>query len=342
MTWRARLGAPLALSLGLLAAEGVVRGALSTPSVQDRLRGVSPAGAVLTTHLSRDQKVHWMGADGAGPVVHDPDLGWRNRPGAHPFPYGHVLPDGARRRAPPDPDARRVVVIGDSFAYGYGVADGLTLADRVEARLDGVTARTMAVPGWSHEQMLRQWTRDGATWQAEVVVLVLVLADVGRNGVPATDYLKPWASSGGADLVWHGLPVPAPDALTPPSVATWALVRALVDRSPTAPDQIALSAQVVGALAQAVGSSAPLVVLSAPTPMQPDYGRTDGRPAPTAAGGPVFAAACEHAVACLDGTDAVRAALDAGASGDSLGHWDAPVTDALADLVAPAIDAALP
>jgi hypothetical protein len=59
---------------------------------------------------------------------------------------------------PPPDDAFRVVILGDSVAFGFGLEDDEILAARLEHHLgevlpaDGppVSCRTVAVPGWSH------------------------------------------------------------------------------------------------------------------------------------------------------------------------------------------------
>lgn len=80
--------------------------------------------------------------------------------------------DGLRVRPgpPPDPDARRVVILGDSVAFGFGVADDETIAAHLERVLadvrgddaDPVVCITAAAPGWNHGNALRflddHWT----------------------------------------------------------------------------------------------------------------------------------------------------------------------------------------
>lgn len=77
----------------------------------------------------------------AGCPVRSDALGLRVRPGP-----------------PPPQDALRVVVLGDSVAFGFGIHDDETLACRLEAALTAmrgpaarpVVARTVAIPGWNH------------------------------------------------------------------------------------------------------------------------------------------------------------------------------------------------
>ncbi|MHC5212597.1 MAG: hypothetical protein ACYTG2_17935, partial [Planctomycetota bacterium] len=67
---------------------------------------------------------------------------------------------GLRRRpgGPPPADALRVVVLGDSVAFGLGVNDDEVLAARLERALEAargpdarpVVCRTVAIPSWNH------------------------------------------------------------------------------------------------------------------------------------------------------------------------------------------------
>jgi hypothetical protein len=73
--------------------------------------------------------------------IHSDHLGLRSQPGP---------------AAPPD--ALRLVVLGDSVAFGYGLDDDQTLAQQLEDQLDAVrgpglppvAGRTVAMPGWNH------------------------------------------------------------------------------------------------------------------------------------------------------------------------------------------------
>lgn len=144
-----------ATGLALLAAEGLL-GATGGPSLLAWLGG-GPA----------DQGPRSVDGDGGeGPpsdpierlyVAHpDPAIGLTLRPDAALTLHGAPFrTDGLGLRAPPAPpadDAWRVIVLGDSVAFGYGLADGEALAGRLARRLAGgrpVHVRSVAVPGWT-------------------------------------------------------------------------------------------------------------------------------------------------------------------------------------------------
>ena len=65
---------------------------------------------------------------------------------------------GMRARAGPPPaaDAPRIVVLGDSVAFGFGLGDEDTLAAQLERLLGGrVACSTVAVPSWNCQNAWR-------------------------------------------------------------------------------------------------------------------------------------------------------------------------------------------
>lgn len=91
--------------------------------------------------LRSSMKLEMLGAE-----VNSNELGLRKRAG------------GSKPAAPDGAGAERLVVLGDSVAFGYGLADGQCLAQRIEdliAAARGETdartlvAHTVAVPGWN-------------------------------------------------------------------------------------------------------------------------------------------------------------------------------------------------
>lgn len=124
---------------------------------------------------------------------HDPDLGWALRADASTT----ILGGGSAWRATTNargfrgadipearaPGRRRIVVLGDSFSFGWGVDDGRTYADLLaaDARLAADVAN-FAVPGYSTDQQLWTFERHGARLRPDVVVLQFCANDVEGNG----------------------------------------------------------------------------------------------------------------------------------------------------------------
>ena len=127
-----------------------------------------PARPLTREWLSPTEKDRWLAAarnPGPWRVHTDPLVGFTLRTDAEVEVFGKpVRTDalGMRRRpaaeSSPDADAGdalRILVLGDSVAFGWGVGDEETLAHRLEVHLSGllkreVICRTVAIPGWNH------------------------------------------------------------------------------------------------------------------------------------------------------------------------------------------------
>lgn len=126
------------------------------------------------------------------PVVHDPELGWVHRPGwrgevragvearfdglgLRGGEVGPKLPSGA---------GKRVLLLGDSIAFGYGLQEDETIASAL-ARRAGVEVLNAGVEGYGTEQATILLRRLAPVVRPDVVVLVVC----ARNdlGVPALD-----------------------------------------------------------------------------------------------------------------------------------------------------------
>jgi len=107
--------------------------------------------------------------------------GWLGRPGAAAaMGEGRVTLNrlGYRGRELPPRGAggaTRVVVIGDSIAFGYGVADEQTFTHLIDARDNGIDAANMGVQGFGPGQELLVLQRDGLRADPDIVVLALCL-----------------------------------------------------------------------------------------------------------------------------------------------------------------------
>ncbi len=119
----------------------------------------------------------------------DPDLGWANRAGAS----GHIAGSGLdytvsinslgfrdpeRTYSKPE-GTKRVVFLGDSVTWGWGVDNGQRFSDMLEERLgDGVESINMGVPGYGTGQQFWNLESFGWRYEPDAVVLCLVLNDV--------------------------------------------------------------------------------------------------------------------------------------------------------------------
>ncbi|HEX7072169.1 MAG TPA: hypothetical protein VF190_15255 [Rhodothermales bacterium] len=122
-----------------------------------------------------------------GPAVewvrHDPELGWVGDPDFLP---GEINPQGFRD--PADYDSlyapsgkRRVMIVGDSFVYGAGVAAESTFPSQLRATLSTThDVFAIGVPGWGLDQMYLAYRRYAPTLSPDVVVLAFIDDDIDR------------------------------------------------------------------------------------------------------------------------------------------------------------------
>jgi hypothetical protein len=146
------LASAVAVALVVLAVEGIAR--IAAPDYLVRTRGL---------HVS-SRTYGWRGRPGASAAMGDGRV-TLNRLGYR----GRELPLGAA------PGRSRVVVLGDSIAFGYGVADEETFAHLLDARDNGIDAANLSVEGYGPGQELIVLRNDGLRARPDVVVLATCL-----------------------------------------------------------------------------------------------------------------------------------------------------------------------
>ena len=149
--------------------------------------------------------------------AYDPDLGWTNRPGYRsdervPF---RVTINGQGLRAlgetAPRPAAgvRRIVVLGDSAAFGEEVDDDQTVPVYLEAALAGTEALNFGVRGYGLGQMALRLEKQGFAFAPDhVVVMLLLPEDIHRDGVAFFTHPKPIFFPAEEGLAIGNRPVP--------------------------------------------------------------------------------------------------------------------------------------
>jgi lysophospholipase L1-like esterase len=161
---------------------------------------------------------------------HDAEIGWAHRPGSHgrlvqPEFDVEVRINAEGLRGPDRPAAKppgtyRLLVLGDSFAEGWGVAEEQTFAARLEALLGArlghpVEVMNLGVAGYGSDQALLAFARDGVRRQPDRAILLVFVNDLwdntnanglGGRGGTAPKPLFVMRPEGGLALT--GVPVP--------------------------------------------------------------------------------------------------------------------------------------
>jgi len=123
--------------------------------------------------------------------VYDAQLGWFHRPGAagvfrHPdFAVKVVINSLGLRddECPPEPSPgrRRLLVVGDSQAWGYGVEQDERFSERIERRRPGWEVVNAAVSGFGTDQEYLYYRERGCRLRPEVVLLLMHENDFENN-----------------------------------------------------------------------------------------------------------------------------------------------------------------
>jgi hypothetical protein len=185
--WALAAGSALAVALAALAAEGMLR--LLSPAFLDGTRARHPH-------------------------VYSEVYGWALRPSSRYAGKGGetITVNGRGYRGPahaqhPPPGVTRIVMLGDSVAFGSGVSDGETFSAILDARPD-VEVVNLAVDGYGTDQALLRLEREGLSYRPRAVVLnFCVRNDYFDNALPVALYdgrsPKPYFTAAAEGLVLH-------------------------------------------------------------------------------------------------------------------------------------------
>jgi hypothetical protein len=174
-----------------------------------------------TLHRQSTPYLQEHGADSKGhKFLYDPRLGWRNVPGWEAETYGAKLSinsKGLRDAEHPfekPPGVKRILLLGDSFAWGRGAADEDIFPAVLEAKLKvsaGVwEVINAAVSDWGTDQEYLYFIEEGLEYDPEVVILAFSIFDDTVNNVYSRQYNrnKPLFLNMNLDLA--NVPVPRP------------------------------------------------------------------------------------------------------------------------------------
>lgn len=150
---------------------------------------------------------------------YDPVLGWAHEPGQEgifetpQFRTTVRINDNGLRDRPHSyerqDDKKRVLVLGDSFAWGYGVEESRRFSQLLEKSLN-VEVINAGVSGYSTDQELLWYKNEGIKYETDLVILSLTGNDVGDNDQELVSqiYYKPKFVLQDGQLVATSYPVP--------------------------------------------------------------------------------------------------------------------------------------
>ena len=208
-------------------------------------------------------------------VRHDPRLGWSYRPHGRDRHRTSEFDVAVRINSrgfrggewtAKTEGRKRVLVLGDSYAFGWGVAEEERFSDVLARRSDGWEVINAAVSGYATVQELLLLEDLAPEVRPDLVVCVFCKNDLFENGAPIVyGKHKPYAVVEGRELAVRGLPVPEP-WLERSSYLYRAIAkerwRRAFDREPRDPDrEWLLACDLLRAMRRELGN-VPLVVVS--------------------------------------------------------------------------------
>jgi hypothetical protein len=149
---------------------------------------------------------------------YDPVLGWRLAPNLEgPFErpqfqtYVRINQHGLRDLDRPyekKPNQKRILVLGDSFVWGYGVNGDQAITSLMEDDLPGVEVINAGVTAYGTAQELLWLEREGLKYHPDLVILVLYKNDLTDNVTPVYNgYHRPlMALNDDGSLTLTGVP----------------------------------------------------------------------------------------------------------------------------------------
>jgi lysophospholipase L1-like esterase len=147
--------------------------------------------------------------------VYSEAYGWVTRPGFHVsggrWPETTVNAAGYRgHQYPPGPHAghTRVLMLGDSLTFGYGVSDDETTSRRLEALMPSLEVVNLGVQGYGTDQALLRFEGEGLGLEPDVAVLNFCLANDFRDNASGRSiydgaFPKPFFTLDDSRLVLH-------------------------------------------------------------------------------------------------------------------------------------------
>lgn len=106
-------------------------------------------------------------------------------------------------------DKKRILVLGDSFAWGFGVTEKERFSELLESKLGNSEIFNAAVAGYSTDQQFLYYVNEGYKFNPDIVLLLFCENDfIGNNVDKIYWYNKPKFTVDNDSFVLTNVPVP--------------------------------------------------------------------------------------------------------------------------------------
>ena len=148
---------------------------------------------------------------------YDPELGWLPEPGSERVIQGSRSftarhnSRGFRDREPGPKQKPRLLVLGDSYVWGFDVEAEERFTERLQERMPGWEVLNLGVSGYGTDQALLLLQREIGFYQPDVVFLVFTEQNDREDNTHSRTYghyFKPYFVEGAEGLEVRGTPVP--------------------------------------------------------------------------------------------------------------------------------------
>lgn len=150
---------------------------------------------------------------------YDPELGWKGKPNAsgtfRTVDFSSWVQLNSRGLRAPEityenpSQERRILVLGDSFAWGFGVNADERFTETLQSELNNTTVINAGCSGYGTDQELLFYRSEGKKYSADTVVVALHLRSDPKNNIASRQYgsYKPVAWSENGELTFKNIPV---------------------------------------------------------------------------------------------------------------------------------------
>ena len=150
---------------------------------------------------------------------YDPELGWKGKPNAsgtfRTVDFSSWVQLNSRGLRAPEtaykvrPQERRILVLGDSFTWGFGVNANERFTETLQSELNNTSVLNAGCSGYGTDQELLFYRSEGRKYTANTVVVALHLRSDVKNNIASRQYgsYKPVAWSENGKLIFKNIPV---------------------------------------------------------------------------------------------------------------------------------------